>query len=85
MNSVEQSVRNTSDISASSFTLTLLLLGMVAVVRTERQLCWLSVGTTPFAIGYSTLKLFRRGLGRHQSMLTFGKRNGQTRAQRTLR
>jgi hypothetical protein len=75
--SQEQSGRNTRDMSAFSFTLTLLLLGTIAAARTDHPACWLLFGPTPFAVGYAALTFFRQGFGRRVFRLTFGQQEGQ--------
>jgi hypothetical protein len=67
----EQPGCNTRDMSAFSFTLTLLVLGTIAAARTDHPVFWLLFGPTPFAAGYAALIFIRQGFGRQVFLLTF--------------
>src|SRR5262245_59247923 len=55
-----------NDMSASSATLTLMLLATVAAVHSDHPTFWLSIGPAPVAAGLVAFTLFRRKYGRNQ-------------------
>jgi hypothetical protein len=55
-----------NDMSASTATLTLLLLATVAAVHSDHPTFWLSIGPAPLAAGLAALTFFRRKYGRHR-------------------
>jgi len=55
-----------NDMSASTATLTLMLLATVAAVHSDHPTFWLLIGPAPLAAGLATLRFFRRKYGRHR-------------------
>jgi hypothetical protein len=55
-----------NDMSASTATLTLMLLATVAAVHSDHPTFWLSIGPAPLAAGLAALTFFRRKYGRHR-------------------
>jgi hypothetical protein len=54
---------NGSDMSAFSFTLTLLLLGIVGATQTENPTFWLLIGPAPFFVVFTGLVFLCQGFG----------------------
>jgi hypothetical protein len=54
---------NGSDMSAFSFTLTLLLLGTVGAIQTENPMFWLLIGPAPFFVVFAGLVFFCQRFG----------------------
>jgi hypothetical protein len=70
------------DMSALSFTLTLLLLGTIAAANTNRPVFWLLIGPAPLAAGFMLLAFFRKGFSWCSPFVNFGKRDDCQRARR---
>jgi hypothetical protein len=64
-----------NDLSAFSFSLTLLLLGNIAAAGTNHPAFWLSIGPAPLVGGFTILTLFRKRSGRRGPFVIFGKRD----------
>jgi hypothetical protein len=62
---------NGNDMSAFSFSLTLLLLGTVAAANTNRPVFWLLSGPAPLAAGFTVLTFFRQRISRRSSFVAF--------------
>jgi hypothetical protein len=63
-----------SDMSATSFTLTLLLFATIAAAHTDQPAFWLLIGPAPLAVGFAVIALFRRRF----DLPAFRKRNGRS-------
>jgi hypothetical protein len=55
---------NGRDMSAFSFVLMLVLLGLFVAAHTDRPVFWLLVGPAPLAVGFTLTTFLRRGFGR---------------------
>src|SRR5215469_15128850 len=65
--SLKWSKRSRRDMSISTFTVTLLLLGTIGATQTENPTFWLLMGPAPFAVVLAGLGFFRQGLSpRHR-------------------
>ena len=64
-----------NDISASSFSLTLLLLGTIAAADTNHPVFWLSIGPAPLVAGYTILTFFRKRFSRRGPCVIFDNRH----------
>ena len=61
--SLKRSKQGRKDMSTSTFTLTLLLLGTVGAAQTDNPMFWLLVGPAPFSVMFTGLVFFRQGFG----------------------
>src|SRR5215469_754760 len=65
--SLKWSKRSRRDMSTSTFTVTLLLLGTVGATQTENPTFWLLMGPAPFAVVLAGRGFFRKGFSpRHR-------------------
>jgi len=64
-----------NDMSASSFSLTLLLLGTVAAADTNHPVFWLSIGPAPLVAGFTILTFFRKRFSRRGPCVIFDNRH----------
>jgi hypothetical protein len=60
-----------NDMSASSFSLTLLLLGTIAAADTNHPVFWLSIGPAPLVAGFTILTFFRKRFSRRGPCVIF--------------
>jgi hypothetical protein len=63
-----------NDMSAFSFSLTLLLLGTIAAADTNHPVFWLSIGPAPLVAGFTILTFFRKRVSRRGLFVIFGNR-----------
>ena len=63
------------DMSAFSFSLTLLLLGTIAGTKTNNPVFWLLIGPAPLSAGFMVLMFFRQRFNRRIPFVAFGKRD----------
>jgi hypothetical protein len=64
-----------NDMSAFSFSLTLLLLGTIAAADTNHPVFWLSIGPAPLVAGFTILTFFRKRVSRRGLFVIFGNRD----------
>ena len=64
-----------NDMSAFSFSLTLLLLGTIAAADTNHPVFWLSIGPAPLVAGFTILTFFRKRVCRRGLFVIFGNRD----------
>jgi hypothetical protein len=70
--------RPARDMSAFSFTLTLLLSSTIAAANADRPLFWLLIGPAPLAIGLVAAVFLRRRFPLHRCLLALRKWNDQS-------
>lgn len=70
--------RPARDMSAFSFTLTLLLSSTIAAANADRPLFWLLIGPAPLAIGLVAAVFLRRRFLLHRCLLALRKWNDQS-------
>ena len=70
--------RPTRDMSAFSFTLTLLLSSTIAAANTDQPLFWLLIGPAPLAIGLAATVFFRQRFPLRRYLLALRKWNDQS-------
>jgi hypothetical protein len=58
--SLQRSARRPNDMSAFTFTLTLLLLATIGATQTDNPMFWLVIGPAPFAIMFAGLVFWRQ-------------------------
>jgi hypothetical protein len=63
------------DMSTFSFSLTLLLLGTIAAIKTNNPVFWLLIGPAPLSAGFMVLMFFRQRFSRRSPFVAFGKRD----------
>lgn len=66
---------NGNDMSAFSFSLTLLLLGTIAAAETNHPVFWLSIGPAPLVAGFTILTFVRKRFSRRGPCAIFGNRD----------
>jgi hypothetical protein len=64
-----------NDMSASSFSLTLLLLVTIAAADTNHPVFWLAIGPAPLVAGFTILTFFRKRFNRRGPCVIFGHRD----------
>jgi hypothetical protein len=70
-----RSDRTRSDMTASSFALTLLLIATITAAYTDRPVFWLLMGPVPLAAGFAMIAFFQQRPGRRSPLRQTGVRD----------